>query len=149
VAANPTPDDLLEFLRLLQGNHVDFVLVGGYAVAFHGYIRSTQDLDILYRNTPGNRQGITQALLDFGFPKQVISDDLFQAGSILRMGLPPSRIEMLNEVSGVSVDEIWQHRVLGDFEGLKVHFISLDDLRKNKKAAGRAKDLLDLAELQD
>ncbi len=142
------PSQFHEFLKLLASNGVDFTLIGGYAVAFHGFIRYTADIDILYRRTPENMENLKKTLMDFGFPISSLPDSLFEPGQIIRIGVPPVRIELLNEISGVSPEEVWNHRVPGMYEKVKVHFIGLDELIRNKKAAGRPKDLQDLNELQ-
>lgn len=143
-----THNEFREFLKLLQEQNCEFVLVGGYAVAFHGYIRATQDIDIFFRNTPENVDALRAALDAFGLPTTEDQRQDFSApGSILRMGVPPARIELLNQISGLTFDEVWNGRVQGSYGDLSVDFISLIDLLRNKREAGRAKDLADVDEL--
>ena len=143
-----THEDFEEFLRLLGEHEVEFVIVGGYAVAFHGYVRTTQDLDLLYRASDVNIGRLRHTLADFGVP--VGEDDMAgfrDPGSVIRMGLPPARIELINAVSGLTFDDIWERRVTGRYGSAKVCFISRGDLLANKRASGRPKDLADVDEL--
>jgi hypothetical protein len=140
--------DFEEFLKLLTEARVEFVLVGGYAVAFYGYVRATFDMDLLFRNTPENVARVCTALRKFGISNECIDPASFaEPGSILRLGLPPTRIELLNKISGVTFDEVWRRRVKGRYGNVPVCFISRRDLIANKKAAGRPKDLADVDEL--
>lgn len=143
-----THNDFEEFLRLLNSANVEYVIVGGYAVAFHGYVRATNDLDILFRVTRRNVRGIRDALIVFGFPEDAIDPEVFlKPGNIVRMGTPPCRIELLNKVSGITFGEIWAGKVPGAYGAVDVNFIGKDDLVRNKRAAGRPKDLADVDEL--
>jgi predicted nucleotidyltransferase len=140
--------DFEEFLRLLKDQNVDFVIVGGYAVAFHGYIRATNDMDLFFRATSGNISRIRSALRQFGMDT---TDDqvqeFFDPGSIIRMGFPPVRLEMINTISGLSFDHVWENRIKGKYGSVSVCYISLPDLLINKKASARPKDLADFDEL--
>lgn len=140
--------DFEEFLKLLAARHVEFVLIGGYAVAFYGYVRATYDMDVLFRNTPENVTRVCEALEAFGIPRRSLDPAVFaEPGSILRLGVPPTRIELLNRISGVDFDAVWKRRVAGNYGAVPVQFISRRDLIINKKAAGRPKDLADVDEL--
>jgi len=141
-------DDFKEFLRLLKKNNVEFVIVGGYAVAFHGYIRTTNDMDIFFRNASENINNIENALIDFGFTKGSFNlDEFYDPGSIIRMGIPPVRIEMINTISGLTFDQVWKNKVSGNYGDIQIFYIGFNELIKNKKASGRPKDLLDIDEL--
>lgn len=141
-------DDFEEFLRLLNSESVDYVIVGGYAVAYHGYIRTTQDLDILFANNKDNIEKICRAMIHFGFTEQAFdATDFSEPGSIIRMGVPPVRIELINEISGVTFDEVWITKVTGKYGTVSVFYIGKQELLKNKKAAGRPKDVADIDEL--
>jgi predicted nucleotidyltransferase len=143
-----THSDFEEFLRLLNKAKARFVVVGGYAVAFHGHVRATGDLDIFFEMTEGNRNAIREALIAFGFEESCVpSEVLAKPGNVVRIGNPPVRIELINRISGLSFEEVWQRRERGRYGQVEVGFISLDDLIRNKKAAGRPKDLLDVEEL--
>jgi hypothetical protein len=142
-------DDFEEFLRLLTERNVEYVVVGGYAVAFHGYVRHTKDLDILFRNDPANIANLRRALTDFGFPPESLERVAFsEQGKIIRMGVRPVMIELINVISGLSFDEVWKRRVEGQFGDRTVHYISKRDLLTNKKAAGRPQDIADYEELR-
>ena len=107
-------EDFEEFLRLLAKQQVEFVIVGGYAVAFHGYVRATQDKDIFLRSSDDNARNVLRVLRDFGFSvDEAILNDLRDPGSIIRMGIPPVRIEMINTISGLSFNEVWERRIAG------------------------------------
>ena len=141
-------DDFREFLRLLSARGVDYLLVGGYAVGLHGYPRATVDLDIWVRATSANAERIVDALKDFGFEGPSLEADLFtNPRSIVRFGVPPFRIEVMTAIDGVEYDVCRGRAVAFDMDGLHVPVISLDDLKVNKKAAGRHKDLADLDNL--
>lgn len=140
--------DFEEFLQLLNDENVQYVIVGGYAVAFHGYVRITQDIDLFYRNTEKNIKKIQNALLKFGIP--TTSEQLIEfqdIGSIIRMGIPPVKIEMINAISGLLFNEVWKNRVAGHYGTVPVNFISYDHLLINKRESGRPKDIADFDEL--
>ena len=141
-------DDFREFLRLLGARRVEYLLIGGYAVALHGYPRATVDLDIWVRVEPDNAARIVAALRDFGFDSPLLAERLFLlADQIVRLGVPPFRIELLTSIAGVDFDACRTRAVLMEIDGLTVPVISLDDLKINKRAAGRHKDLADLEHL--
>lgn len=141
-------DDLKEFFRLLNKNGVEYVIVGGYAVAFHGFIRATKDIDVLFSNTPANIGRLMTALVEFGIQESAMAANTFsEQGRIVRMGSPPMMIELINAVGGVTFEEIWRNKVKGRYGDVEVFFISKNDLLKSKKAAGRPQDIRDLEEL--
>jgi hypothetical protein len=141
--------DFEEFLRLLNGKKVEYVIVGGYAVAFHGHVRFTKDLDILFRNSPQNIIKLRNVLNQFGFPGDSLEDVAFsEQGKVVRMGISPVMIELINAISGISFETAWNNRVQGPFGAVKVNFLSKKDLLKNKKAAGRKQDLADIEKLK-
>lgn len=142
-----TPD-FSEFLKLLNSAGVEYLLVGGYAVGIHGYVRATGDLDIWIRISPGNARATETALRQFGFAVPGLSEALFlEQNSVIRMGLPPMRLEVLTSISGVDFDDCYPERLIVQIDGVDIPVISLDRLRQNKRAAGRAKDLADLENL--
>lgn len=141
------PTDFREFLQWLTHHGVEYLLVGGYAVGYHGYPRATGDLDVWVARTPENSRRIVGALQDFGFGGDTIRAELFlQPAKVLRMGLPPMRIEIHTDLSGVDFAEAYLVRVVDDLDGVEVPIIDLEHLKRNKSAAGRAKDLADLEE---
>jgi hypothetical protein len=141
-------DDFREFLRLLNANRVEYLLVGGYAVGLHGYPRATIDLDVWIRATRDNAGRVLNSLREFGFDLPVLEPTLFtDPRSVVRLGVPPFRIEVMTSIDGVEF-EACQARAVGfDLDDVRVPVISLADLKINKRAAGRHKDLADLENL--
>ncbi|MBL8217172.1 MAG: hypothetical protein JNK87_41005 [Bryobacterales bacterium] len=140
------PPDFSEFLRLLATHEVRYLLVGGYAVNAFGYVRNTVDLDIWIAADPENQERVVAALREFAFPAAT-TDLLVEPDAMLRMGLPPLRIEVMKKISGVDFESCWERRAMLQIDDLTVPMISLTDLKANKRASARAKDLADLAEL--
>ena len=137
--------DLREFVELLNSRGVEYVVVGGHAVAFHGHPRFTGDIDFLIAATPDNAARVLGCLAAFGFADLGLTvDDLLPAGQIVQLGRPPNRIDLLTSISGVEFDEAWRTRVPGTLDGLPVAYLGRDALRANKLASGRAKDLADI-----
>ena len=142
------PKDFKEFLQLLNDHHVEYLLVGGYAVGYHGYPRATVDLDIWVAVTPRNARQLVEVFREFGFDVKGLKEDLFlQENKIIRIGEPPLRIEVMTSVSGVDFDACYQQRINDTIDGIRVNFINLENLKANKLAAGRHKDLNDLENL--
>lgn len=143
---NPKNDDFREFLKLLIENDVEYLIVGGYAVSFYSRPRYTDDLDVWINNTMGNLQKILTVLKNFGFPEITINEDEFlQKSKVYRIGNPPIRIEILNDIDGIIFSDAIKNKFLGTYADLSdVNYISIEDLIKNKIAAGRIKDKLDL-----
>jgi predicted nucleotidyltransferase len=143
------PQDFREFIRLLNENDVEYLVVGGYAVAFHGYVRYTCDIDFFIAVNKDTADGMVCVLKQFGFPPGEISPDLFlKKDQVLRMGVEPMRLEILNRIDGVEFDVCYEHRQVLDVDGLQINFIGLNDLIENKKATPRSKDKLDVIELE-
>ena len=138
--------DFKEFLKLLASNGVEYLLIGGYAVGIYGYVRATNDLDIWVRASPANAANLETALREFGF-RSADKELFLQTNNVVRMGVPPMRIEILTTISGADFDTCFDERTTVDLDGLAVPVISLARLRQNKQAASRAKDLADLEKL--
>jgi len=142
------PPDFKEFLRLFHAHGVKYLLIGGYAVGYYGYPRATHDLDVWIALDPGNAERLVAALREFGFDTPNLSASLFlQDQNIVWMGVPPMRIEVTTYISGVSFDECYAERVMDTVDGVEVNLIGLHQLKVNKKASGRFKDLDDLEHL--
>jgi predicted nucleotidyltransferase len=142
------PPDFKEFLRLLNAHHVEYLLIGGYAVAYHGHPRATGDIDIWVAMDPLNAERIVAVLKEFGFDLPNLSPHLFlHDDQIIRMGVPPLRIEIATTISGVTFEDCYAVRIVDEIDGVSVNLIDLDNLKANKKAAGRYKDLDDLENL--
>ena len=142
------PSDFKEFLKLLNAHQVEYLLIGGYAVGYHGYPRATVDMDIWIAMNPVNSQKIVTVLKEFGFGLPELSSELFQKEwQIIRLGVPPVRIELATTLSGVNFNECYAERVVDILDGIKVNLISLKHLKINKTASGRHQDLADLENL--
>jgi predicted nucleotidyltransferase len=141
--------DFRDFIGSLEDNGVRYLVVGGYAVAFHGHPRYTKDIDIWIEREEVNAQRIVLALEAFGFGGLGIStDDFLVDDQIVQLGQPPHRIDLLTSVPGVDFEICYTGRIEVIVEGLVVRFISLEDLRQAKRASGRYQDLADLENLQ-
>lgn len=141
------PSDFQEFLKLLNAKKIKYLVIGGYAVSYHGYPRATKDLDVFVASDPENAKKLVAVLREFGFSSSDLSPELFLQDKIVRMGVPPIRLELTTNISGVSFDECYASRVVAVLDGIRVSLISLAKLKKNKKASGRHKDLDDLEHL--
>jgi hypothetical protein len=142
------PQDFKELLALLNAHEVDYLIVGAYALAFHGSPRFTGDLDILVRADKENAVRILQALDEFGFGKVGIDEtDLFKPDQIIQLGVSPVRIDIITSITGVSWQEARRGRQKGRFGDLEVYYIGKQQFVTNKKAIGRKKDLADLEAL--
>jgi hypothetical protein len=140
--------DFKDFLKLLTFHEVEYLLVGGYAVGYHGYPRATGDMDIWIAVSEDNAEKITSVIRDFGMPEKEVSKKLFlEKRKVIRMGFPPVRIEIITGASGVDFSECYPKREIITIDGIPVNFISLQDLKTNKSACGRYKDLEDLEHL--
>ena len=142
------PRDFKEFLSLLRSHGVRYLLIGGYAVGYHGYPRATGDLDIWIAMEPENANRIVEALRRFGFDPPQLAPGLFlQDQRIVRVGNVPLRIEITTAISGVSFEECHAARIEAVLDGVEVTVIDLAHLKTNKRASGRHKDLMDLEQL--
>ena len=140
--------DFKDFLRLLSSHNVKYLLVGGYAVGYHGYPRATGDMDIWIEMSKPNSKKIAATFRDFGMPNEAISESIFlEKNKVIRMGVPPVRLEVITSASGVDFNECYSNREVIEIDGIPINFISLQDIKKNKHAAGRYKDLEDLEHL--
>jgi hypothetical protein len=149
MATIPLPPDFSEFLRLLNKHEVRYLLVGGYAVGYHGYVRATADMDVRVNRERGNAERLVEVLREFGFGTSDPTPEMFlEESRVIRMGVPPIRIELLTSVSGVGFEECYAERVVEDWDDASVNVISLSKLKDNKRASGRLKDLNDLEYLE-
>jgi hypothetical protein len=140
--------DFEELLRLIEEHGIEYMIVGGYAVAYHGYPRFTKDIDLFFRLTIENALRLRQALVKFGFSEKDLPIEAFTTvGNVLTFGVAPSRVDLLNEIDGVTFDEAKPNTVRGRYGDVDVTFIGLADLVKNKKATPRIRDKGDVEEL--
>ena len=143
-------EDFLDLLKCLLEAGARFLVVGAHALAAHGIPRATGDLDVWIDRTPTNVERVWAALLSFGVPVEALGvkrGDLEAAGMTVQIGLPPRRIDLLTEITGVVFDEAWPSRISHRVGAVDVPFIGRQELVRNKRAAGRAKDLADLEAL--
>ncbi|MBI4978485.1 MAG: hypothetical protein HZC28_13480 [Spirochaetes bacterium] len=143
-------DDFKELLALFNNHGVEYLIVGGYALAFHGAPRSTGDIDLFVNPDPVNAERIMKALDVFGFGDVGLTAADFSApGRVVQLGYPPVRIDILTSISGVTWEAAWQGRSAGMYDDLSVHFIGKREFLNNKKAAGRKKDDADTEALTE
>jgi hypothetical protein len=134
-----------DFLKSLNARSVEYLVVGGYAVGYHGFVRATGDLDVFVRLSAQNADNLLLAFKDFGFDLPELTAAVFmEPGKIIRIGVPPLRLEVMNEISGVRFDECFGRRIEENIAGVRVCFIDRESLLRNKRAAGRPKDLADI-----
>ncbi len=142
------PKDFREFLKLLSDHRVKYLLVGGYSVAFHGYTRTTNDIDVWVPKDSENAVRLISALEEFGFGMPELKPELFlEPDQIVRLGIEPLRIEITTTIDGVDFDDCYNRRIESGLHGVPVVVIELGDLKINKRSAGRRKDLIDVDEL--
>jgi predicted nucleotidyltransferase len=142
------PDDFKEFLKLLNSHDVEYMLIGGHAVGHYGYVRNTADMDVWVATSPENARRIVATLEAYGFSRGSVTADLFLAEDrVVSLGFPPLRLDIITTIAGVTFAECYSRRTRAEIDGVDVSLISLDDLRMNKAASGRLKDLADLDEL--
>jgi len=143
------PEDFKEFLRLLNEHKVEYLLIGGYAVGYHGYPRTTADMDIWFAISPQNAINLYNVFIEFGMTDPSLSPDTFlQPKKIIRMGLPPIRIEVMGEIDGVNFEDCYKNKVIAEIDNEQIPLISKSFLLKNKRASGRHKDLDDVENLE-
>lgn len=149
MATTTIPRDFREFLKLLEDEQVEYLLIGGYAVGYYGYPRATADMDVWIAVNPANAEKTVKALRRFGMATPDLTVDLFlDKGKIIRMGVPPLRLEIQTEISGVDFDSCYPRRQRVKIGTLEINLIGLQDLKINKRASGRHKDLEDLEHLR-
>ena len=133
---------------MLNSHQVEYLLIGGYAVGYHGYPRATGNMDLWVAIRQDNADKLVAVLREFGFDVSQLSAGLFlKENQILRMGVPPMRIELLTTISGVRFEECYSERIIDVIDDVEVQIISLKHLKLNKQASGRYKDLNDLEHL--
>lgn len=138
--------DFEEFFELLNKNKVRFVVIGGYAVIFHGYPRFTGDIDIFFDVEASNINALEIVLSQFGFNlKDLNAKQLMKLGQVIQLGNPPNRIDLINSPQGITFKEVWESKVEGKYGKERVFYIHLDHLLKNKMSANREKDRGDIA----
>lgn len=143
-------EDFRDFINCFNSNHVKYILVGGYSVILHGYSRTTGDMDLWVERTPENYKNIKTAFLDFGMPVFDMTEEAFlyyNDFDVFTFGRPPSSIDIMVAVKGLSFDDCYRNAVYFEEDGLIIRTIFIGDLINAKKATGRAKDINDLENL--
>ena len=141
--------DFKEFAQLLNSNQVDYLVVGGYALAAYGHPRYTGDLDFWIGTDAENAERVLSALVQFGFGSLGIQkQDLVAPNRVIQMGFPPSRIDLLTSIDGVDFSACFLRRMTFALDGIPMNFISIDDFKINKRAVGRHQDLADVEALE-
>ena len=141
--------DMKDLLRVFNAHSVEYRVVGCYAFGVHLEPRATKDLDLFIRADEENSKAIFQALVEFGAPLTGLTPADFRDGTVFQMGQPPERVDILQQIDGISFDEAWQNRIVGRIDGeVPTAVISREDLIRNKLAAGREQDLLDVKRLR-
>jgi hypothetical protein len=139
------PRDFTELLVLFNAHEVEYLIVGGYALAFHGAPRFTGDLDLFVNPSPENASRILAALADFGFGSlQLAVEDFTTGGRVVQLGVPPLRIDLLTGLDAVSWERAWAGKAPGRYGDVDVFYLGREAFVENKRAAGRPKDLADL-----
>ncbi len=143
------PPDFREFLECLNAAGVEYLLIGGHAVAFHGYPRVTSDMDVWINGTPENAEKVLAAVRSFFGADMagLTAAQLLDPEMVTHFGARPHLIEVLNRISGGDFSKAWPRRIATDYDGVPVQMIGLEDLKQNKLASGRPKDIADLSQL--
>ncbi len=141
--------DLIELLRAFSDHSVEFIVVGAHALAAHGHVRATKDLDVWIRPSQENAEHTYRALGAFGAPLSDLTvEDLTIEGTVFQIGVPPNRVDVLTSIDGVSFEEAWADRMQARFGGEPVAVLSREHLIRNKRASGRLQDLADIERLE-
>lgn len=141
--------DFEELLRAFSDRGVEHLVVGAHALAAHGHVRATKDLDVWIRPTPENAARAYQALADFGAPLAELEEaDLAVPGTIFQIGVAPLRIDVLTEIDGLNFEEAWAGRVPARLGSVATAVLSREHLIRNKRASGRLQDLADVERLE-
>ena len=141
--------DFKEFIESLNDNNVRYLIIGGYAVAFHGHPRYTKDLDVWIWISQENATNMVKALDQFGFASLGLkAEDFLEPDTVIQLGYPPNRIDILLGLKGMNFESSYSSRIEVEMDQLKLNFIDLANLKKSKKFAGRKQDLADLDNLE-
>jgi predicted nucleotidyltransferase len=140
--------DFQEFFKSLNKHDVEYVVVGAYALAFHGRPRATDDLDVFVAANPHNARRVLAALKDFGFGSlDIKEEDLSTPRFFFRLGRAPNQIDILTNLEGTTWDEVWQQRIESEYGGVPVHVIGREQFIQAKRSSGRLQDLGDIEKL--
>jgi hypothetical protein len=141
--------DFSEFFQLLNANNVHYLIIGGYAVAYHGYPRYTKDIDVWIWMNLDNAEKVVKTLREFGFESLGLkTDDFLETDTVIQLGYAPNRIDLITGVPGVDFEECYPLRIIEEVDGVQLAFIDLENLKKTKRASGRLQDLADIENLE-
>jgi hypothetical protein len=141
-------EDYRELLVLFNDHNIEYMIVGGYALAFHGAPRYTGDLDIYVRPSAENAKRIIKALHNFGFGSLGLTEaDFKRIDNVVQLGVPPVRVDIITSITGVSCEDAFSSRVVGSYGDIDIFFIGREQFISNKRATGRKRDLADLESL--
>lgn len=141
--------DFKDLLSTFNDAGVDFLVVGAHALAAHGHVRATKDLDVWVRPEAANARRVMSALQAFGAPTRGITEDEFSApGITFQIGVEPVRIDIITDIDGVSFETAWPNRMTAAYGDVKVFVLSKEDFITNKRASGRPQDIADIAALE-
>ena len=141
--------DFNEFIKLLNEHKVKYLVVGGYAAAFHGHPRYTKDLDVWIESSPANARNLLKALDRSGFGSSDLTvEDFLVPDQIIQLGYPPNRIDLLTSAAGLNFEDCYASKVFTTINGLQIDFVDIENLKKNKRSTGRAQDLADMENLK-
>lgn len=142
--------DFREFLQLLNEHQAEYIVVGGQAVIYYGYIRFTGDLDVWISNSETNAQKMISVLNEFGFESLGLTKvDFMESDVIVQLGYEPDRIDIMTSIAGLDFSSSFKRAVKTEYDGEEIFILSIDDLKINKKASGRLQDLTDLSKLKN
>jgi len=143
-------NDLIELLRAFNAHEVKYLIVGTYAFGVHAEPRATKGMDLFIRSDEENIKAVIRALAQYGAPLGSFTPADFTDGTVFRIGQPPARIDIMQDIDGISFDEAWENRVEGLLDGqTPAHVISREHLIQNKLAVGRLQDLADVEKLRE
>lgn len=141
--------DFSDMLSALSAEGAEYLIIGAYAMAVHGVPRATGDIDVWVRPSPENADRVLRALARFGAPLgDLRAADLAGEGTVFQVGVAPNRIDVITAIDGVTFDEAWSHRETRAIDGVTLSVIGRDDLIRNKRATGRARDRADAEQLE-
>lgn len=141
------PKDFKEFIKLLNKNNVRYIIIGGYAVVYHGYVRTTNDIDIWIDICEDNIKKVIKALDEFGFSSLNISESDFSPNQIIQLGYPPNRIDLITTPAGIDFESCYESKEQVIIDNISINIIDLKNLIVSKQASGRTRDLADVEEL--
>jgi hypothetical protein len=141
--------DFIDILSAFSDEKVEYMVAGGYAIAFHGYVRGTGDIDLWIRISDSNPERVWAALQTFGAPLFDLKiEDLTSPGMVFQMGLPPNRIDIINKVDGLEFEDVWASRTFIEIQGLSIPIVGKPELLINKRTMNRPKDIADIIWLE-